>query len=159
MALLRNPALARRYVPKHNKNEQSVQLAVCHYLDVCYPHVMYKSDYGSGLGMTQNQARLQARMQSGPGWPDMFLPVPVHHSNGKHYCGLYIELKADGATVVLKNGPRKGKLTTDAHIQKQAAVLQQLNHNGYYANFAVGYDAAINVIDWYFDKPQNAALF
>lgn len=89
----------------------------------------------------------------------MFIPVPVTHADGKHYCGLALELKRDGVTVVLKTGPRKGKLTTNEHIQKQAVVLRELYRLGYYANFAVGLDEAVKIIDWYFEKPQNATIF
>ena len=54
----------------------------------------------------------------------------------------------------MKIGPRKGKLLTDPHIQEQAAVLKALLHKGYYANFAVGFDEAQRIIDWYFGRKQ-----
>lgn len=79
----------------------------------------------------------------------------------KFYCGLAIELKREGTSVVLKIGPRKGMLSLDPHIQEQAAMCKMLLAKGYYANIAVGYDEAIKIIDWYFKRkvPQNGELF
>jgi hypothetical protein len=146
----------KRYIPKNKKHEESLQLQVCKYLRLQYPHVIFRSDYASGLKLTKNQAVKHKRMQSSRSWPDLFIYEP-----SREYHGLAIELKKDGESVVLKIGPRKGCLSTDPHIQEQAAMLKALLHKGYYANFAVGYDEAVRVIDWYFNKkvPTNGELF
>jgi hypothetical protein len=161
--VLINPYPKPRYIPKVVKHEESLQRQVCTYLRRQYPHVLFRSDYASGLRLTQNQARIHASLQSGKGWPDLFIPYPADHKQKdgslRHYHGLFIELKTEGTTVYLKNGPNKGKLTTNEHIQVQAATMKQLYNAGYYANFAVGIDEAIKMINWYFQKPQTQHLF
>lgn len=164
MGILKNQYINNyRYIPKTIKHEESLQRQVCTYLRMQYPHVLFRSDYASGLHLTKNQARIHASLQSGKGWPDLFIPYPTDHKQKdgtiRHYHGLFIELKKQGTTVYLKNGPNKGKLTTDLHIQTQAKVLKTLYDIGYYANFAVGIDNALKIIDWYMQKPQNASIF
>jgi hypothetical protein len=146
-----------RYVPKVQKHEESIQRQVCSYLRLQYPSVIFRSDYASGLRLTEGQARIHKSLQSGRSWPDLFVYEP-RQIKDKHYCGLALELKRDGASVILKVGPRKGKLSTDKHIQEQAAMLKMLSSKGYYANFAVGFDEAVNIIDWYMGRPENASL-
>lgn len=146
----------QRYIPKVVKHEESLQRQVCSYLRLHYSHVMFRSDFASGLHLTENQARIHKSLQSGRAWPDLLIYEP-----SRSYCGLALELKKTGESVVLKIGPRKGKLSTDAHIQEQAAVLKNLQRKGWYANFAVGYDEAVKIIDWYFQKKtlENQELF
>lgn len=88
-------------------------------------------------------------MQSGRSWPDLFI---AHPSRGYH--GLFIELKKEGTTIVVTKGNRKGRLSADKHIQEQAAMLKRLNSLGYYANFGVGYDHTIDIIEWYLGTKQ-----
>lgn len=142
-----------RYVPKIVKHEESIQKQICSYLRLQYAHVIFRSDFASGLHLTQYQARNHRSLQSGRAFPDLFIYEP---SRGFH--GMALELKKDGTTIILKTGARKGKLTTDPHIQEQAAVINELRHKGYYADFAVGFDDAVNKINWYFNK-VNGGLF
>lgn len=114
---------------------------------------MFRSDYASGLMLTPNQAQKHRRLQSGRAFPDLFIYEPR-----MKYHGLALELKREGTTIILKTGPRKGKLTSDPHIQEQYAVLKDLASKGYYADFAIGYDSAINIIDWYFGN-NSPTLF
>lgn len=93
-------------------------------------------------------------MQSGRGFPDIMI-----FSKQRGYSGLAIELKKGGTRIYLTTGPRKGKLTSDLHIQEQAAVLQKLIDEGWYGRFCVGFDKAQQLLDWYFSKPQTAELF
>lgn len=151
---LQNTIAKKRYVPKNTKHEENIQLAVCNYLRLQYPHVTFRSDYASGLKLTLNQAAKHKRLQSGKSWPDLFIYAPMVHGD-KTYYGLALELKKDGTTVILKTGKRKGHLSTEQHIQEQAVMLKELNRLGYYANFAVGFDQAKRFIDWYFKKPTT----
>lgn len=148
----------KRYVPKNVKHEESLQLQVCGYLDIQYPRVIYRSDYASGLHLTPGQAVKHKRMQSSRAWADLFIYAP-RKVEDKFYCGLAIELKKQGTTIILKTGPRKGRITSDPHIQEQALLLKELNSLGYYADFAIGFDKAVALIDWYFGKPENGQLF
>lgn len=151
------------YRPKNAKNEEQTQIQVCNYIRTQYPRVTFRSDYASGLKLTRNQAVKHSKLQSGRSWPDLFIYQPMEHTdkNGDPimYYGCAIELKADGVTLMLKTGPRKGKLTSNPHIQEQAYMLQELLRLGYYANFAVGFDQAKKLIDWYLKKPVNESLF
>lgn len=141
------------------QHEERIQKQLCHYLKVQYPSVIFRSDTSSGRWeYNRQQLNKKVSMHSSKAWPDLFIYEP-RTINGKHYCGLALELKKEGTTVVLKIGPRKGKLSTDPHIQEQAAMLKGLIHKGYYANFAVGIDEATKLIDWYMGKPENAELF
>jgi hypothetical protein len=144
----------QRYIPKHVKHEENLQKQVCSYLRMQYPHAIFRSDYASGLKLTMNQAVQHKRLQSSRSWPDLFI-----YSAQRGYHGLALELKKDGTRIYLTTGPRKGKLSSDLHIQEQAAMLQQLNDEGYFARFAVGFDKTQKIIDWYFGKPANAELF
>lgn len=142
-----------RYIPKIQKHEESIQKQVCSYLRLQYAHVIFRSDYASGLHLTMNQARVHRSLQSGRAFPDLFIYEP---SRGFH--GMALELKKDGTTIILKTGARKGRLTSDPHIQEQAQVINDLRHKGYYADFAVGFDDAVNKINWYFGK-TNVEMF
>lgn len=153
---LSNPTQKARYIPKVTKHEESLQKQVCSYLRLQYPNVIFRSDFASGMKLSQYQAVQHKRLQSSRSWPDLFIYEPMQHGD-KLYCGLAIELKKEGTSVILKIGERKGKLSTDPHIQEQALMLKALNKKGYYANFAVGYDEAIKIIDWYMKKPRHDA--
>lgn len=150
---LQPAAAKKRYVPKITKHEETIQKQVCSYLRLQYSHVIFRSDFASGLHLTEYQAKTHRSLQSGRAWPDLFIYEP---SRGFH--GMALELKKDGTTIILKTGPRKGKLSSNPHLQEQAAVINDLRHKGYYADFAVGFDDAVKKINWYFGK-VNERLF
>lgn len=60
------------------------------------------------------------------------------------YAGLMIELKKDGVRLKKKSGEWASE-----HIAEQASVLKCLQDKGYKADFAIGYDQAIQKIDEY----------
>lgn len=157
-SVFENPTTKERYVPKVNKTEEGIQRRVCSYLRMQYPNVIFRSDYASGIKLTKGQAGVHKSLQSSRAWPDLFIYEPRTIGN-THYCGLAVELKSEGTPVIMKIGPRKGRLSTDPHIQEQAVMLKALISKGFYANFAVGFDSAISIIDWYMGKPKNAAIF
>lgn len=142
-----------RYIPKNKKREEAVQVKVANYLKRNYPNVIFSSD-AAGLFMTINQAKRWKAQNSERGRPDMTIYFP---SRGYH--GLCMELKREGVNVYVTRGPRKGELSANEQIRIEAAVLQELNSLGYCARFAIGYDKAIKLIDWYFKKPENEKLF
>lgn len=153
-------ATLNRYVPKRKSPELNIQLRVCKYLRDHYPEVIFHSDYSAGLGLTKSQAETNAKLQFSSGLPDLYIfATGRKNKHGIPYTGLVIELKADGVTVIVSRGQNKGMLTSDPHIRKQAGILQRLNGIGWYGNFAVGYQAAIDLIDWYFERPRPTSLF
>jgi hypothetical protein len=104
---------------------------------------IFRTDYAAGLKLTPGQAKNHYRLQSGPGYPDLFIPVPVGQ-----YHGLFIELKKDRDAILTRDGK---KLLSNDHIQKQTAVLHTLMELDYAATFAVGHTQAKQVITDYLD--------
>lgn len=148
------------YVPKLKKVELDIQKRLCRHIKKTYPHVIFHSDFGANIDMTEHQAKTNKSLQSDDKFPDLtvFAPGRINPHTGKPYIGLAIELKKDGTTVILKIGKDKGKLTKNEHIRGQAKTLKKLNDQGWYANFAIGYDQAKKMVDWYFDN-LNTELF
>lgn len=123
---------------KHTEAE--VQRLLCQYIKIRYKRVVFRSDM-AGNNQTSRYVRgVNTVLQSHRGYPDLFVAEPI-----SKYHGLFVELKGESARVWLKNGD----LSTDKHIQEQNLVLQTLNDKGYMALFAVGFDHAKSVVDWY----------
>lgn len=118
--------------------EQQLHLAVCNYLRLQYPSVLFNSDM-SGVKLNQGQAIKAAKLRSCKGWPDLFIAEP---RNGKH--GLFIELKKEGTKLTNK----AGNYATE-HIKSQNDLMFELRLNGYYCRFAIGFDQAKIIIDEY----------
>lgn len=129
--------------------EAQLQANVAMYLRMQYPDVMFKSDFGSGVKLSPYQARMQ-KLQSGGkrGWPDLFIaePVPRCVDGGwkDEWHGLFIELKREGTRLKKKDGSWASE-----HIAEQYDVLDRLQFRGYRAEFAVGFEEAVNLIDEY----------
>lgn len=173
--LLVNPTAGRRFNPRRyqylkNRNpdakqavqhEQNMQKQVCHYLKLQYPNIMFRSDTSSGR-WEYNRRDLAAKIiyNSSKSWPDLFIYEPRMVA-GVQYAGLALELKKEGTTIIVTRGERRGHLTSNPHIQEQAILLKELKARGYYANFAVGFDQAKRIIDWYFGRaePVNGSIF
>lgn len=121
-------------------SEAELQKQVAIYIRMQYPDVIFHSDFGSGVKLTPWQAKMQ-KMQNGGrrAWPDMVLAEPV----GKYH-GLFVELKKEGTRLKKKNGDWASE-----HIAEQDAVLRELNDKGYKAEFAIGFEQALNLIDDY----------
>lgn len=120
--------------------EATIHQYVCDYLKLAYPRLIFRTDFAAGIKMTMFQAIKHKKLQAGRAYPDLFIAAP---RLGFH--GMYLELKREGTRVRLKDG----QLSTDSHIQEQAAVLSDLRDLGYYAEFAVGFDDARAQIDAY----------
>lgn len=90
-------------------------------------------------------AQLHKSLQSSRSWPDLFIYEPR-----RGYYGLAIELKTEGTIIILKRGDKKGHLTKDSHIREQFFMLKALREKGYYANFGIGFEGTIKLIQWYF---------
>ena len=121
-------------------SEAELQKQVAIYIRMQYPDVIFHSDFGSGVKLTPWQAKMQ-KMQNGGrrAWPDLFLAEPV----GKHH-GLFVELKKEGTRLKKKKGDWASE-----HIAEQDVVLSELNDKGYKAEFAIGFEQALNLIDNY----------
>lgn len=130
-------------------SEAELQKQVAIYLRMQYPEVMFHSDFGSGIKLSYKQAVMQKIQNGGRrAWPDMFIaePMPrcIDGSWNYEYNGLFIELKKEGTRLKKKNGE-----WANDHIAEQYDVLDRLRFRGYKAEFAVGFDEAIQIIDDY----------
>lgn len=119
--------------------EAQVHRQVADLIRLRWPKAIFNSD-GAGNFTTPVQAAMATALRSSSGYPDLFVAAP----RGKFH-GCYIELKAPDAPLYLKSGV----LSTNAHIQKQAEMLQSLTNEGYYANFAQGFEDAEKQLNWY----------
>lgn len=122
-----------------NSREYAIHKNVCDFLRFKYPKVLFNSDM-SGLNLSIAQAGQAKMLRSDRGYPDL---VIYEAKNGFH--GLFIELKKEGTKLFKKNG----EMVSDKHIQEQARMIRALRIKGYKAGFAVGIDAAIEMIDNY----------
>src|SRR5579883_532733 len=122
MALLQPYPQRRPYYPTKAKHEENLQLQVCQYLRLQYPHIIFRSDFASGLHMTMHQAAIHKSLQSGRAWVDLFIYKP-----SRSYAGLGLELKKEGTAIYVSKGPNKGELVADPHVREQAMLIEELN--------------------------------
>jgi len=119
-------------------SEKTLHKAVCQYIRLQYPDVMFNSD-SSGIRLTIGQSVQIKALKSNRGYPDLMIFQP---RNGYH--GLFIELKQEGTKL------RKKDMTcATPHIQEQWSCIVDLERKGYVARFAVGFDQAKAIIDNY----------
>jgi hypothetical protein len=124
------------------KKEEQIQIAVCNYLKLFYPDVIFTCDLSSGMKLTIGQSVKSAKMRSSRGLPDIMILEPRGEGEFR-YSGLMIELKTEKAAN--KNGTVKA---TD-HTREQQEVLTRLEKKGYMAKFAIGFEQAKSIIDFY----------
>ena len=125
--------------------EKQVHKAICQYLDLQYPDVIYTSD-PSGIRTTIGIVmEMKAKRCKRYKIPDLL----ILHPNDT-YKGLFMEIKKDLSEIVTKSGD----LRKDKHTQEQNRTLLRLQELGYAAIFAAGFDHAKKAIDLYFNN-QN----
>ena len=124
-------------------NEKELHLAVCDYIKLQYPKVIFTSDL-SGLKLTIGMAVQVKKMRSGNGIPDILIFKPKIDRYHQKMHGLFIELKRDGEKLRKRDGSFKSE-----HIKEQFEMIDALSNLGYYADFAIGFDKAKDIIDDY----------
>lgn len=124
---------------RRSRDEELVQLALCDYVRLKYPKVIFRSD-GGGLSLPMGLAIKFKNMQSGRAYPDFFVAETNHK-----YCGLFIEIKKNRGEIYLKSGD----ISKSKHTQEQLAVLKRLTSQGYRALFGCGIDECIAIVDEY----------
>jgi hypothetical protein len=120
------------------KHEENLQIAVCQYLKMQYPKVLFTSD-ASGVRLTMGQAVKMKRMRSCPGWPDLFIAEPRGD-----YHGLFIELKKQGERLLKKDAS-----PVSDHVNDQLQMQRLLSAKGYASFFGIGFDQTKRIIDSY----------
>jgi len=142
--------------------EESIYLTISKYLKVKHPGVVFRFDYGAGVKLTMGQAIKQKAMQSGRAYPDLFIAKTskvVSDEETMFYGGLFVEIKqADkvlyrpkDAKDVLKGDYKLRKKGDwyDLHTEEQANMLALLRKQGYRAEFGIGFDHTIKIIEAY----------
>ena len=85
---------------------------------------------------------------NGRAWPDLFIASPYAYQRAiegfTDFAGMFLELKKEGVRL----RKRDGTWASD-HIAEQAAILELLGEAGYVAQFAVGFDEAVQLIESY----------
>lgn len=137
-----------------NYRETEIQKELCRYVSLKYPKALYNCDL-SGVPLSKTQAGLAKSMRSGKGFPDFVLYETIYIKDktvfGKLYCGLFIEIKAEGTNLYAKKAIDKHGYTKYAneHIAEQAMMIEMLMGKGYYACFGIGMDACMKIVDNY----------
>ena len=126
---------------RRENKEYAVCKAIATYLRLQYPSVLFHFDL-AGLNLSRAQAGMTKAL-NGRGWPDLIICEPS--KTGK-YKALFIELKAEGTKLYNKKG-----MPATPHIDEQVKMIYQLNQRDYYADFGVGLDACIKLIENYFN--------
>lgn len=137
-------------------NEIQLYEQIAQYMNLQYPSVPYHFDL-SGLWTPSHKLRnLYGRLNK-RAWPDLFIAAPkinVYPSNDFSLNGMFLELKKDGTVLYKKDGTMR----LNPHHQEQAAILESLREQGYFAAFAVGFDEAKMLIDNYLKAPIAAGV-
>lgn len=126
---------------RRENKEYAVCKAIATYLRLQYPSVLFHFDL-AGLNLSRAQAGMTKALNS-RGWPDLIICEPS--KTGK-YKALFIELKAIDTKLYNKSGEPK----TD-HLVEQTGIILRLESRGFYADFGVGLDACIRLIENYFN--------
>lgn len=110
------------------------------YMNIKHPGVLYHFDLSGVYNPSHKTRNLYARLHK-RAWPDMF----IANQGRQVFGGLFLELKKDGVRLYKKDG----SLRANEHHEEQAAVLEALRAAGYRAEFAVGLEQSIEIIDGY----------
>lgn len=124
--------------------EERTHAAVARYMKYQYPWAIFNTDL-SGIRLTLGQARKICGLRSSRAFPDVII-----YEARQGFTALFIELKNEGIKIYRKDG----EIVSDPHIREQAEMLKHLEKRGYCARFAVGFDEAKTLIDWYLNKTK-----
>lgn len=130
---------------KSKQKEEKVQIAICKYLRLQYPNVIFTCDLASGMKLPIHIAAKNKSMRSSRGLPDLFVAwtKPAMYEGDEGYGGLFLEIKTS------KHRLKNGGISKTEHHSEQEAILKQLREQGYKAEFACGFDEAKKLIDEY----------
>jgi hypothetical protein len=123
--------------------EDRLHSELCKWIRLQHRGIMFNSDM-SGVNLHRAIRGRIASLRSSRAMPDLMI-----FQKEKGFGALFIELKAEGTRLLLKDGER---LTANQHICEQAEVLTKLYDLGYMATFACGFGEAMGVINWYLDS-------
>ena len=119
--------------------EYDTQVRIVNYLAERYPTLIVQGSLG-GIRLPIGNAVKAKKMGNKKDFPDLTIAIP-----NKKYAGCFIELKREGTQLYKSNG----QLVTNEHLRAQDELHKSLRAVGYYAEFAVGYQDAIQKIEQY----------
>jgi hypothetical protein len=126
-----------------------LQCALAQYLRVQYPRVMFRSDVGSQLKLSQFQAVNNKKIQADDfKCPDMMI-FKAKQIDGQTYHGLFLELKNSNPWLSpdrLRKSP--------PNLKNQWRDIIRLRDEGYFADFFWSFGQAIKTIDWYLGEKK-----
>lgn len=122
--------------------ESDVHLAVCKYIKLQFPKVLFLSDFAAGMKMTKGMAQRQAMLKSNDSFPDLMI---LERDINDKYNGLFLEFKRDHSALYTKSG----QYLKSEHIENQLECLNKLRDRGYKAEFSCGVDESIAFIRSY----------
>lgn len=119
--------------------EFELQKAVCRYLDMQYPNVLYVSDTIANVKLTiPQQCRNSLIQKKGFKCPDLLILEP-----NRNYGGLFMELKAKSPF------KKNGELFTNKHLEGQYNSMADLSRKGYLCSFEWEFNVIKKKIDEY----------
>lgn len=99
----------------------------------------------SGMWTPSHKARNLYGRLNRRAWPDLFIAKPVlYPGHIEVYHGYFQELKREGTRLIKRDGTY-----ASPHIAEQSAMLSELAAQGYAADFAIGFDHAVRLIEEY----------
>lgn len=135
--------------PQYHETELYRQVA--QYLNLKHPDVVYHFDL-SGVHNPSRTTRGIYKSLNGSGFPDLVIYSPAYLGGTVNIaCGLALELKREGTRLQTRTGRWASE-----HIAEQNDVLERLREAGYVAQFAVGYESAIEIIESYLQGMSHA---
>jgi hypothetical protein len=109
--------------------EADIQERLVNWVETNYPNVEYRID-------------LADKQKSG-NWPDIFIA-----QTNLIYTGLFLEVKVDISEIFNNKGS-----FVSSHVIAQNMVHRRLREQGFCAEFVVGLQHGLELLNWYFELP------
>lgn len=137
--------------PKRSQEEMLLHKAVCQYLTLQYPKVLFRSDSG-GIFKTPAQAGLYSVLQSGRGHPDLMIIHGRIMPDNSFVAGIVIEFKKNEKEATKPCGKKKTE-----HLKEQQDMMVRYKEQHYWGSFCWKFDQAKCLIDKLLrhDKKEN----
>lgn len=139
---------------KSKSTEEQEQRNLCLWIKSTYPKALFTVDI-AGLNLSKHQRRVHST-RCKRGVPDLMF----QEWYGSKFCGLAIEFKKTGESVVYLIGPNKGKFKSDnRHLSEQLEYIVDLKNRYWIAGFVCGIENAKKVISAYLEAgPKSISI-
>lgn len=125
--------------------EFELQKAICRWLNIQYPKILYLSDTIASVKLTiPQQNRNKLIQKNGFKTPDLLIFEP-----NQEYKGLFIELKSKSPF------KKDGSLLKDEHLEGQQKTINDLKSKGYYACFSWSFEMTLDIINKYLSQQNH----